>query len=418
MTDELVASELSFMGRPSVRLANGLVRATLDPDGGMVPELGIERESRFLNAHWIPPFRDPSGAPWSETLHGRFWKSRLLHTLAGDFICSPNFGPGGDVDGAALPPHGWTANTRWRLLGSAADAAAGIAYADFALDSPSAAMPLVWTRRDFVASSQSALFSTLSIRNEGNRPLTINLAHHNTLGPPFLESGCRISLCSRSFMTAPKGTEFDDTGRLALGAEFDSLSAAPLRRGGTADISLVPGMIGVTDFVTGAVPRDARLGWSCVLNPRLGLAYLCLFPGNKGLPEGEIALSFNDLWMQYGGRPFTPWAETEGGADRTYCLGTENAVAAFANGLDYARSRPELLGSPTLVEIPAKGERRLHYASAIVTMGSDLIGNGIDRVEAEAGSLLMGGGKASQCLPISADFELSRRVCRDLNGGF
>ena len=60
------------MGRPSVRLANGLVRATLEPEGGMVPELGIERESRFLNVHWIPAFREPSGAPWSETLHGAF----------------------------------------------------------------------------------------------------------------------------------------------------------------------------------------------------------------------------------------------------------------------------------------------------------------------------------------------------------
>ena len=119
-----------------------------------------------------------------------------------------------------------------------------------------------------------------------------------------------------------------------------------------------------------------------------------------------------------GADPSRPGPGARAAPTGTYCLGTENAVAAFANGLDYARRCPELLGSPTLVEIPAKGERRLHYASAIVTMGSDLIDNGIDRVEAEGGSLLIGGGKASQSLPISADFELSRRVCRDINGGF
>jgi len=414
MTDELAASLASFTGRPVVRLANGLLRATIEPDGGMVSELGVERDGRFLNLHWVPAFRELSGAPWSETLHGAFWKSRLLYTLAGDFICSPTFGPGGDLDGAELPPHGWTANARWKLLRAEADAAEGIAYADLSLDSPSGAWPLRWTRRDFVAAGQSALFSTLSIRNEGDRPLAINLAHHNTIGAPFLESGCRISLCARGFMAAPKGTEFDDTGRLAQGVRFDSLQAAPLRSGGSTDISLVPGMIGATDLVTGAVPLDAKLGWSCVLNPRLGLAYLCLFPGPKGLAEGEIALGFNDLWMQYGGRPFTPWAESEGGADRSFCLGTENAVGAFANGLEYSRAHPEVLGSPTLVEIPAHGERRLHYATAVVTMGADLVRSGIERVEAEGGSLVLGGGKASQSLPISADFELSRRVCRGL----
>jgi hypothetical protein len=414
MTDELNASLSSFMGRPAVRLTNGLVRAAIESEGGMVSELGVERDGRFLNLHWVPAFREASGAPWSETLHGEFWKSRLLYNLAGDFVCSPTFGSGGDLDGADIPPHGWTANTRWKLLRAEADAAKGIAYADLSLDSPSSAWPLVWKRRDFVAAGQSALFSTLSIRNTGSLSLKINLAHHNTLGAPFLEKGCKISLCSRSFMTPPKGGEFDDTGRLAIGAEFDSLSSAPLRSGGTEDISRVPGMIGATDFVTGAVPSDAHLGWSCVLNPHLGLAYLCLFPGPKGLAEGEIALGFNDLWMQYGGRPFTPWAESEGGADRTFCLGTENAVGAFANGLQYSRAHPEVLGSPTLVEIPAHGERRLHYATAIVTMGADLIANGIDRVEAEGGSLVLGGGKGAQSLPLSADFEISRRVCRNM----
>ena len=55
-------------------------------------------------------------------------------------------------------------------------------------------------------------------------------------------------------MTAPPGTEFDDTGRLAMGAEFGRLDAAPLRAGGTVDLGLVPGIVGASDLITGAIP--------------------------------------------------------------------------------------------------------------------------------------------------------------------
>jgi len=211
-------------------------------------------------------------------------------------------------------------------------------------------------------------------------------------------------------MTAPPGTEFDGTGRLSIGAEFANLREAPLRSGGTVDLGAVPGMIGSTDFVTGPVPRDLGLGWSCVASPALGLAYLCLFPGAAGLPEGEIALSFNDLWMQYGGRRFTPWAATEGGADRSFCLGTENSTGAFANGLEYSRSHPELLGNPTMVVIPAGGRRVLHYASAVVEIARDLAQEGIARIEAEGETLVLLGERGSARALVGADFARARRL--------
>ena len=414
MGPELHAERTLFMGRSCVRLGNGLVRATIDLDGGMVPELGLSVEGQFLNLHWIPPFRPESGEPWSAGLHAPFWKSRLLYTIAGDFLCSPNFGPDCRAYGEEIPAHGWTANREWELVSLGSDATRGIAYADFRMASPAAGIPLTWTRRDYVIAGQSALFSALVVHNSGSSALSVNVARHNTVGPPFLGRGCRISLSAEAFMTAPSGTEFDATGRLAMGREFDRLSAAPLRGGGTADLSVVPGMVGATDLVTGAVPRDSRLGWSCVLNQNLRLAYLCLFPGLRGLPEEELSLSFNDLWMQYGGRAFTPWAEAEGAADRCFCLGTENAIGAFANGLAFSRAHPELLGSATTVEIPPHGERRLHYATAILSLGPELNAAGVERLQAEAGSLVLEGAGVSQDFALSADFELPRRLCGDM----
>ena len=414
--DKAEARRIEYMGRSSVLLANGEVRAVVDALGGMMPEFGVRHGPGTLNAHWIPDFRGTDGAGFSPERDGPYWKAKLLYLIAGDFPCSPNFGPGGVVDGVELPPHGFCANEAWSIEGVGQDPASGAAFARFALKSPDPAMPLLYRKCDFVFPGQPAYFSLMRIANQGRKPLAINLARHNTLGAPFLQAGCRLSLCAERFMVAPSGTEFDDTGCLAQGAEFTSLSAAPLRAGGTYDLTVVPGMVGFTDFVTGAVPRRLALGFSCVVNPVLGLAYLCFFPGPAATPAGEIALGFNDLWLQYGGRPFPPWALHEGGADRTFCLGTENAVGAFANGLEYARAHPELLGHPTTVEIPASGERTLCYGTALVALDPSLVKEGVVGVEVDGPGMVLKGARSSQRVAVAADFAQARALFGRLEG--
>lgn len=407
------AERTTYMGRDSVCLENDTVRTVIETAGGMMPEFSIKLPEQALNTHWIPVFREPSGRPYSADEDERFWKAKLLYLLAGDFPCSPNFGDGCVVDGVELPPHGWAANNEWRLdrFGTTGDA--GLAWARFALPSPSAAMPLVWNKCDMLLDGHAAYYSVMRIRNTGSTPIAINLTRHNTLGEPFLQPGCRISLCADRYLVGPEGTEFDTTGRLLQGAEFSDLRSVPLRAGGTADVTVVPGMIGATDFVTGAVPAHVSLGWSCVVNPALGLAYICFFPGERALPEGEIALSFNDLWLQYGGRRFTPWAASEGGEDRTFCLGTENGTGAYANGLAYSRQHPELLGRPTTVTIPAGGERKLCYGTAIVRLSDELLREGVRSIEPENGSLVLKGEKSIQRVTLDATFERVRRYEAD-----
>lgn len=399
----MIARTLHYFGREAVNLENETVRTVIDALGGMMPEFSLKRAQGGINAHWIPDFRDNSGRPFGQAEQGEYWKSKLLYLISGDFLASPNFGGPCTVDGVALPAHGWAATEDWTIQ-AVGLAPRGIAYARFTLDSPAAAMPLAWSKCDLVLEGQSAYYSVMRVRNRGARPVAINLTRHNTLGSPFLQAGCRISLSADRFQTAPVGTEFDPTGRLLQGAEFTDLAKAPLRAGGTVDLSLVPGMVGATDFITGAIPAGLALGWSCVVNPTLGLAYVCFFPGAAGLPEGEVALSFNDLWFQYGGRRFTPWALNEGGADRTFCLGTENAVGAFASGLDYAREHPELLGRATTVTLPPGGERKLCYGVALITLDPDLLREGVRSVTAEPGRLVLRGDRAVQRVYLDATF--------------
>lgn len=400
----MMAKTITNPGRTSVSLENEQIRTVIDALGGMMPEFGLKRGQGGINAHWIPHFRDQSGKAYNPSEHESHWKAKLLYHIAGDFLCSPNFGAPCVVDGVELPPHGWAANETWTIEGHGVSAEGSIAYARFSMHSPAAGMPLTWEKCDMVVEGQAAYYSVMRIRNTGAKPVSVNLTRHNTLGAPFLQAGCKISLCADRFRTAPEGTEFDLTGRLLQDAEFSDLSKAPLRVGGTVDLTEVPGMIGVTDFVTGAIPAHLSLGWSCVVNPALGLAYICFFPGEASLPAGEVALSFNDLWLQYGGRRFTPWSLNEGGEDRTFCLGTENAVGAYANGLAYSRQNPEILGRPTMVTIPAGGERKLCYGTALVELHPDLLKEGVKSVEAEDGHLILKGVEAVQKVPMDARF--------------
>jgi hypothetical protein len=404
------ARRVEYTGRRAVLLANDQVRTLVEAGGGMVPEFGVRRGAAVVNAHWIPDFRDVSGTPYSPAVHEPYWKAKLLHMMAGDYTCSPSFGGACEVDGASLPIHGWTANEDWTVEVVGVDEEARAAWTRSSLRSPSPRLPLTWVKHDFLFAGEAAYYSAVRIENSGAAPVTVNLVRHNTVGPPFLAPGCRLSLAAERFMAAPAGTEFDLSGRLTQGAEFGSLAAAPLRAGGTADLREVPGPIGHTDMVMGAIPERLALGWSCLVNPALKLGYVCFFPGMAGLPAGEIALGFNELWLQYGGRPFTPWALEDGGADRILCLGTENGTSSWGNGLGYARANPRLLGRDTLVEIPARGARTLIYGTAMLALDDALVGEGVAGIEAAPGTMVLKGARSVQKISLGADFAAARAL--------
>lgn len=397
--------------RDSSILENGILRVMINDKGGMVPELSARYGNGYLNAHWIPDFRSNSGARFDPKKHGDFWKADLLYSIAGNFPCSPNFGPGNETAGVAHPPHGWAANLQWRYENEGIDEETGAAWASSTMKSPDARLPLRYRKLDLVVPGHPAHYTSMLIENAGTALAEINVGWHNTVGSPFLETGCRVSVCAESFATAPQGGEFDATGRLAIGAEFRSLAKAPLRTGKRCDLRTVPGMIGYTDFVTGPVPAAARVGWSAVVNPRLALVYLCWFPGPAAAEKDEIALSFNDLWMQYGGRSYTPWAAYDGGTDRSFCLGTENAVGAFANGLSYATKTRRLLGAPTTLLIPPRSSRRLRYATLFAPYASGALDEGVSTVHQEKNRLVVeGNGKKAVKPTVDADFSLLRQL--------
>ena len=381
-------------GRDATVLEHDSLRVMVDDMGSMIPELSLLRGKERLNAHWLPWFRSNSGKPYDGGGDSSFWKGQLLYNLAGSFPCIPNFGPDHIIDGINMPPHGWTANRPWLFRSGGIDEESGAGWALSVMESPDKAMPLSFRKIDAVVPGQNIHYISIAIRNGGNADVEICAGWHNTLGAPFLAEGCRISGAATAWSTAPLGSEFDATTRLVPAAEFSSLEAAPLRAGGKADLSRVSGPLGYTDFASGRIDSSVSLGWSSLVNPGLKAAYICFFPGPALAAEDDLVFRFNNLWMQYGGRPFTPWAPYEGGTDLTYCLGTENAAAAYAQGLEYSRRIGKVLGAPATVTIPGGSEKVIRYGCLFAHYEDSTLDTGVLSLDAEAGALVSGGGKS------------------------
>ena len=412
-----VARVTELGNREATVLENDDLRVLIDDQGSMIPELSALRKTEGetaeggaprLNAHWLPWFRSSSGKSFNDAENGSFWNASLLYHLAGNFPCLPSFGGGDPVNGINIPAHGWTANLPWKFRESGSYEGTGWALST--LESPEAAMPLTFRKIDALIPGHNVHYSSITVKNNGTAAQEINAAWHNTVGAPFLAEGSRLSACADAWLTAPKGSEFDTTTRFVPDAEFASLREVPLARGGKADISVIPGPLGYTDFAAGRVPSGASLGWSSLVNPSLKMAYICFFTGPGAAASDDIILRFNDLWMQYGGRHFTPWAAYEGGTDLTYCLGTENSVGAYAQGLEYSLRVKKVLDSPTTVTIPGGTERVLRYGTLFAPYGQKALDSGVDSLSGESNALVCQGKGGRWSFPADPGFAVLKAL--------
>jgi hypothetical protein len=161
----------------------------------------------------------------------------------------------------------------------------------------------------------------------------------------------------------------------------------------------------------GAIPASLSLGWSAVVNPLIKKAYICFFPGQAAAAEDDIVLRFNCIWMQYGGRRFVPYAAYKDGTDLTYCLGTENVLGSFVDGIEESRRIGNLLGAPTTVTIPAGAQKTLRYGPLFASYDNSTLDRGITAIKADETDIAAVGAGKSPCL-FKADpgFEVLKRI--------
>jgi hypothetical protein len=141
------------------------------------------------------------------------------------------------------------------------------------------------------------------VTNESDDPAHFVWGHHCVLGPPFLEAGCRLHVPARAIETLEE--LWEQTARLEP-AQRETWPHARLRRGGTVDLSVVPGPEERShdDVYLG----DLEDGWAAVENPRLGMSFR--------LEWDPAVFRRVIVWQPYGGAREEPLA----GA---YALGVE-----------------------------------------------------------------------------------------------
>ncbi len=321
------------------------IRVEVDLDLGQLAKIEITRDGRT-----VAPFHR---APWADEPGPIEGTERAPHLarLSGDFFCAP-FGLA-DVEPA--PPHGWTANGAWALVGS--ENSDGATKATFVLDHK--VMGARVLKELMVRDGHPFLYQRHVFENGAG---SLSVANHAMVRFP---NGGRLSFSPKRWAETPVTALETDPARgrfvLAYPATSTDLSRFPLADGGTADLTRYPIGERHEDFAMLVEAEGATLGWSAALRPREGDLALTL--------KNPALLPVTMLWFSNGGRDYAPW----NGRHRDV-LGIEDACAYSAYGHKASISPNPMseAGIPTAIRLEPDGSVEVRHVIGAVPVPEGL----------------------------------------------
>ncbi len=311
------------------RIAAAGIALTVDLAVGHIRNFAIQTGGRTLTPlHTAPWVDDPAITDDPEIVPN-------LKYLSGDFFCAA-FG-GNDVE-ADTPPHGWPANSPWRVVGE--ERSGGAVTVRFELEKRvmGARLTKALTLRDghpflYERHVFSGGAGAVSVSNHA-------MTHFSGEG--------RLSFSPKAFGELPEMTQESDPARgrslFATDRRFTDLGQLPLADGTTADLHHYPVGERHEDFVMLVEAPESRLGWAAAVRPDDGDIMLSL----KN-PE-EVPVTF--LWFSNGGRVYKPWNGRHLGV-----LGIEEARAysAYGHAASIAPNPLSKAGIPTALTLLPDG---------------------------------------------------------------
>lgn len=399
--------------RNATVLNNDLIRIVLEDQGGMTLELSSDTPAGGrINAHLLPHYRGSGTSVFSDE-NGEYWKnSPFLYQKAGSYLSFPNFGQAYANERDQQDHNGYTASSYWMVERYGTDPQFGGVWL----------MSLVRNRKakwqvrkiDMLLPNQPVHYTACVITNTGTEDLIANAVWNNELGSPFLESGCVLNASATSWMTGDETQLIGVNSRLEPNTKFEDWKKAPLKGGGTVDLTEVPPVIGKSDFISGSIPRTASLGWSSVINPRQQMVYFNFFPGPAALAEDEVPINFNNFMFDYGGRSETPWTLYQGGMSQQYSLNCGSGTNNLYTGLEHAQPGDTVLGCDSLITIKAGETKKFYYASAFSPYDNNRIGGNFHTVEQVVEGIVLKRTKSWAFIPCDSIFhslkELTKRL--------
>lgn len=329
----------SEFGQPSWRISSRAVEAFVTQTGAHIGPVTFRIGGKTIRPYAI--------APWAEEPTPKNLPP-MLKVLRGDFFCLPFGGNATRFRGERHPPHGETANNRWRCEGateSSLHLSLQTKVRSGRVDS------YISLGDDHTAVYQRHIISGMS------GPM--NLGHHAMLKFPEVPGSGRIST-SRFLLgeVVPWPLENPAMGGyscLWVGGKFRSLRKVPMLGGGWTDLTIYPARRGYEDIVM--VVSDPRLpfAWTAVTFPKQGYVWFAL--------KNPRVLRHTVFWISNGGRHYAPW-----NGRHVNVLGLEEVTSYFHYGLAESAAKNPLAsrGHPTCHQLTPKTPLVVNYVMAVV----------------------------------------------------
>jgi hypothetical protein len=307
------------MGQPSWQITSRDVEAYVTVQGGHLGPVTFDRRKRKIQplsvAPWAEEKPDPSLPP-------------LLQVLRGDFFCMP-FGGNSQPYGAERhPPHGETANARWRFEGL--EQTAGQSVLRLSLETKVRSGRV--DKEIKLVDGQSVVYCKHTISGMKG---PINLGHHAMLKFPETPGSGFIATSPFLYGQVFPG-DFECAASygyssLKPGAEFRTLRAVPLAHGGSTDLSSYPARRGYEDLVMLCADLEVPFGWTAVTFARERYVWFAL--------KNPRILRQTILWISNGGRHYAPW-----NGRHTGVMGLEDVTSYFHGGIAEAVKKNPVSG--------------------------------------------------------------------------
>ena len=294
----------TILGQPSFTCSTKQIRAAVTVIGGHLGPVTFKLGDRTIEPFSVAPWCREKLAPGTPN---------LLRVLRGDFFCLPFGGNGTAYHGEQHPPHGETANCRWKLEEAT--------KTSLHLSIKTKVRPGRVDKKITLIPGQTVIYQEHTITGMTG---PMDLGHHVQLKFPDRVGAGRLSTSARThcqvFLDPTERPEQKGYSLLKPGAVFKELTAVPTITGELTDISRYPARRGFEDIAILVADPRLPVAWTAVAFPEEGYVWFSL--------RDPRVLASTLLWMSNGGRYYAPW-----NGRHVNVMGVEDITGFFHVGL-------------------------------------------------------------------------------------
>ncbi|HEY3324661.1 MAG TPA: hypothetical protein VGP72_29690 [Planctomycetota bacterium] len=336
----------------SWKLMSSSVECYLTQAGGHLGPIVFDRAGLKLAPYSI--------APWAkEKIDSKF--PPLLKALRGDFFCLPFGGNGTKFNGESHPPHGETANAKWKFEGLAKENGTSTLHVSLATKVRKGRVD----KRVSVRDGHNAVYVQHAVAGMSG---PMDFGHHAMIKFPDEPGSGLISTSPFEYaQVLPEPFERPECcgySMLKPGATFTKLAEVPTITGEMTDLSRYPARRGFEDLVMLVADRSLSIGWTAVTFPAQRYVWFSL--------KDPRVLRNTVFWISNGGRHYAPW-----NGRHVSVMGLEDVTSYFHFGLAES-ARPNSIsekGYATTTQLDPAKPLVVNYIMAAIPVPA-----GFDRV--------------------------------------